>query len=329
MPQGLIALDLETSELIADMSRWQDYRPLDISCAATVDTNGREEVWHGPEQEDGTLAQAMDSKQVGKLVHRLWSAASEGYLVITWNGLAFDFCALADNAPNAKARRACEVLALRQHIDIAFAMLCSRGYMIGLEAAARGLRVPGKIEGMSGKLAVEAWAQGREGQERVLAYVRQDAQATLDIYQAIMHLGYLPWTSRSGRRQSWSPERTQNRLYTVQEATELPEPDTSWMGQPRTRQDCYTWSEWITTQLHGVVEEAPEGLAKAPPILGTTTSATTNTPPAIVQLHLDTDPAARSAISLYAEMIMLEHPIEAQKLIKAVTFYEERRDRME
>ncbi len=308
MPKGLIAFDLETSNILPDGSNWHDHRPLGISCAAAV-TDTSSKLWHGGEWSDGRYG-SMTATQVNKIVGWLWEQRHT-HNIVTWNGLAFDFCVLADNVSTAKLRRACAILALRHHIDMAFAMLCSKGYMIGLEAAAKGLKVAGKMEGMSGAVAPVFWAQSREQQEIVLQYVQQDVRATLDIYQGIVAQGCLTWTSRSGRSQVWPTEFVEGRIRTVEEALKVVEPDTSWMDKPRLRASHYAWSDWITTQIHG------EPDAEVP----VEETVQTKAPIATVQLHLDTDFAARFVTYMYACMIEGAHPPEARRLFEAVKYY--------
>lgn len=309
-----LAFDVETSNILPDGSDWHDHRPLGISCAAALANGEHNPLWHGAEEPNGCYAPAMATTQVDMLVRWLWEMRQTHHIV-TWNGLAFDFCVLADNVSTAKLRRACEILALRHHIDIAFAMLCSKGYMIGLEAAAKGLKVVGKMEGMSGAVAPVFWAQSREQQEIVLQYVQQDVRATLDIYQGIVAQGCLTWTSRSGRSQVWPTEFVHDlgvsRIRTVEEALKVDEPDTSWMDKPRLRASHYAWSDWITTQIHGEPE------TEAPP--------EETVPPAQVTVHLESR-SARLAMRVYAEMIRSEHPGDARRLLKAVQYYDEHSD---
>ena len=60
-----------------------------------------------------------------------------------------------------------------------FHVLCQLGYGVGLDAAAKGMGLPGKPEGMNGAMAPVLWAEGKR--EDVLEYVAQDVRTTLDI----------------------------------------------------------------------------------------------------------------------------------------------------
>ena len=90
----------------------------------------------------------------------------------------------------------------------------------------------GKLEGIKGADAPVLWAEGRR--QEVLRYVSQDVKTTLDLAQICETCGELRWVARSGKvrcmplGEGW---------LTVEEALELPLPDTSWMSEPWSRSD--------------------------------------------------------------------------------------------
>ena len=305
-PYKLLAFDLETSMVFPDgfeASRWRELRPLGISCLALYPTPpDTPRVFHGSEQIDGTIARRMSPGHVRNVVKYLWDYTRRGYSIVTWNGLNFDFDILAEEAEDATARKACEVMAMA-HIDIAFAMLCSKGYMIGLDAAAKGLGVEGKPVGMKGSMAPLLWRQSRKNQERILAYVAQDARATFQVYHRIIERKRLPWISKRGLPHYWEPELIDGRLLTVSEANGLDKPETAWMTNPLTREACYAWiNRDNIPQLAPLVAPAPIEY------------------PSKVTLHLD-DAHARLALRTYAALIRPEHPTEAEQLVEAIMHY--------
>ena len=89
----------------------------------------------------------------------------DGYHILTFNGLGFDFDILAEEVQNQNYYTELQGLALG-HIDIFWQMFCERGFGCGLAAIADGMDLAGKSEGMSGALAPEMWAQGREQQDK-------------------------------------------------------------------------------------------------------------------------------------------------------------------
>ena len=91
---------------------------------------------------------------------------------------------------------------------------------------------------MSGALAPEMWQKSIEDRKKVLEYVAQDAVVPLRLVEKIEETGYIEWISRSGRQQYCriSP------IMTVEEASKIPEPDTSWMTNPIPRSNFYTWA---------------------------------------------------------------------------------------
>lgn len=243
----LCSFDIETATITPDNDDPHKYRPLGICVAATqlVDTSlgvlGIRPAleWHAPVYSpDEMIAPKMDPVSINILIGYLQGAWEDGWVPLTWNGLGFDFDILAEEAADQRGRALCAHLAL-YHYDMAFHMLCSKGFMIGMQAAALGLGLHGKSDGMHGDLAPKLWAESRASQDKVVAYVKQDVQTTSEIALKLIETHKLPWTSQKGRRNEWPvPE-----LLNVQEALALPEPDTSWMTNPRQRESYYRWTK--------------------------------------------------------------------------------------
>lgn len=233
-----ISFDIEiTKEIPEGTDDWKPLRPLGISCAATHVAGELPITWHGPRLRNGQLRPSMTPIQCCHLAQYLVEARAEGYTIVTFNGLGFDFDILAEECRIGNIVEAIAGLAL-DHVDIFFAMLCEKGYGIGLNTAAKGMGLAGKTKGMHGALAPAMWAQGE--QNKVLEYVKQDVITTTEVYEAIVEMGHLVWTSKKGRLNTWSPKS--GRLLTVSEALELPEPNTSWMDRPFTREKFCGWA---------------------------------------------------------------------------------------
>jgi len=237
------AFDLEISNELPDGGGdWQQHAPLGISCAATLDSDGNLRLWHGGVLQVDSMRDAyppqMSPGECRELTQFLVEMQAEGYTVVTWNGLGFDLPVLAYECGDVISHDNLRDLALA-HIDVGFSMFCEKGFMVGLDTAARGMGVAGKIEGMHGDLAPVMWKQGKAAQEKVLEYVAQDVRATLGVYEAVAESGYLRWISKSGRGCMWVPAR--KRITTVKEALAMPEPDTSWMSDPWPRSKFSGW----------------------------------------------------------------------------------------
>lgn len=249
-----VAFDVEIATLLPEGDYdWDKYRPLGISYAATLTSDGDMRLWPELDKhfgEDGEYPERMTPEECQDIVAYLTDMLSDGYRPLTWNGASFDFrtlyeeCALADG-DNEYWLVNCVRLALA-HYDPGFQMLCEKGFMIGLKAAAQGLGVEGKTEGMSGALAPQMWTEGRDSQERVLEYVAQDVRATAAVFEALHEQRKLPWISRSGRENEWRPRILKtdagSRMLTVNEAWMMVYPDTSWMTNPRTRGSILEWT---------------------------------------------------------------------------------------
>jgi hypothetical protein len=119
----------------------------------------------------------MSREDAQGLVQYLANMAANGYRILTWNGLGFDFDILAEESGAAAS---CKECALGQ-VDIMFHVFCSLGYPVGLDKAAQGMGLPGKPPGMSGIKAPRLWAQGHF--KEVLEYVAQDVRTAMQLAQ--------------------------------------------------------------------------------------------------------------------------------------------------
>ena len=243
MKQSYLAFDIEISTPIPPgASDWMQYRPFGISCAATMVTGEEPRLWHGAELPGGGYPQRMSQDEVQGLILYIDEMRRSGVVPLTWNGLGFDFDVLAEESGTPEMARLCRDIAL-EHVDIAFSMFCEKGFMIGLDAAAKGMGLAGKTAGLTGDKIPGLWASGLKGQMEVLEYVAQDVQATAGIHAEVQRHGVLRWTSRAGRPAAWRPER--GRVLAVAEALRMPEPDTSWMDRPWSRTKFSGWTERV------------------------------------------------------------------------------------
>lgn len=265
----IVGFDLEIAKVIPQGEKdWDKHRPLGISCAALSAHSDHIDIY--PPHINPRLMHPMklSCREVNHLVGSLWRYhLHDEHMIVTWNGLKFDFAILAEECSPDYVQQ-CKTMALN-HIDIGFQMLCERGYMIGLDTAAKGLGLPGKTEGMHGAIAPVMWARDRKSQDKVLEYVGQDAKTIADVYKEIMTQGHVPWVAKSGRLNYWRPgiaviasakgniepkdggyeitgfymtDAMETRLLTVKECLKLRLPDTSWMDDPISRESCYEWT---------------------------------------------------------------------------------------
>lgn len=233
MEQRYLAFDIETAKDIpGEDFIWRPHRPLGITCAATLKSDIDQPVlWHGKTR-DGSPASKMSRDDALGLVQYLVQMATEGYRILTWNGLGFDFDILAEESCDKARCKECAV----GHVDMMFHAFCYLGYPVALEKAAQGMGLPGKPAGMSGVKAPKLWADGQFN--KVLEYVAQDVRITLQIAQACEQRRSLQWITRKGTPFSMP---LKNGWLSVKEALRLPEPDTSWMSSPIPRSDFTAW----------------------------------------------------------------------------------------
>jgi hypothetical protein len=227
-----LAFDIETAKVLpADAGDVLAHRPLGIACAAAVASDGGEPlVWHG--NAGGEPAPRMSPEEVCAMIGDLTERIDDGYTLLTWNGLSFDLNILAEESGLSVE---CGTLAL-DHVDMMFHVVCALGHCISLGKAAEALGIPGKAGGMSGYQAPAMWAAGEHG--RVIDYNVQDARLTLTVAEEAERRGRLLWITQRGRvgtmplGHGWR---------CVGDACRMPLPDTSWMGDPPSRQGCLAW----------------------------------------------------------------------------------------
>jgi hypothetical protein len=233
MPRKYLAFDLETAKEFPEAElNWRLHRPLGICCAAMLAADaGEPVVWHG-KKASGDPAERMSRAEAGGLVDELQKYVANGYTILTWNGLGFDFDVLCEESGKPDS---CRELAIN-HVDMMFQVFCDRGFPVALDKAAEALGIPGKPAGMSGLLAPRLWAEGRF--REVLDYVAQDVRIALEVAKKCDKMRRFEWMTRKGTRSSMNLARG---WLTVGDSLRLPEPDTSWMTSPIPRRDFCHW----------------------------------------------------------------------------------------
>jgi len=159
----------------------------------------------------------MSREEAAGLVDYLATQVENGYTILTWNGMGFDFDVLAEESGMLAE---CGKLAL-DHVDMMFHVICRLGYGVRLDGAAKGMGLEGKPEEMDRAKAPILWAEGKRNE--VLRYVAQDVRTTLDVATASEANRALRWIAHSGNRRTM---RLPKGWLTVEEAQELPEPYT-------------------------------------------------------------------------------------------------------
>src|SRR5665811_614876 len=131
-----LAFGIETAKDVpGDDFNWRPHRPLGISCAATLASDTAQPLlWYGkaPDQSPETQMSRQDAQE---LVQYLSEMAAEGFKILTWNGLGFDFDILAEESGAAASCKECAL----GHVDMMFQVFCSLGYPVALDKAAHGM----------------------------------------------------------------------------------------------------------------------------------------------------------------------------------------------
>lgn len=220
-----VTFDLEIVKIIPpDCTDWWSLGKLGISCAVAQPSDSVDAVvWAG--WDDLSVAGSRS------IVHGLLGMVSGGYTLVGFNSLGFDLRCLAVESGMIDE---CRWLALN-HVDVYFDLFCRLGYGPGLDRLAKGLGLPGKTAGMDGAKAPEMWAKGER--QKVIEYCVQDVRTTADVYRIAQELGGVQWKSNAGKTMTVDFDK----WLMVSEAVTLPEPNTSWMTNPRTRSNSMAW----------------------------------------------------------------------------------------
>ena len=233
MKRTYMAFDIETAKVpSADERDWKAYRPLGISCAATLlDDSDAPLLWHGMTKSSGPASRMRQEEAVG-LVKYLTIQVQHGYTIVTWNGVGFDFDILAEESGMLDE---CAKLA-RDHVDMMFHVVCRLGYGVSLDSAAKGMGISGKRAGLSGAVVPGLWAEGRR--QEVLDYVAQDVRITLELGKTCDACSHFRWVTRGGTRRELP---LPSGWLLVSSAARLPEPDATWMGNRWSRKTFTAW----------------------------------------------------------------------------------------
>lgn len=187
-----IAFDLEITNVLEDFGQWKSERPLGISCIA---------LSAGPHSYlyfSGKAPFALDEGLANEVVYFMYEEYyQDGYTIVSFNGLGFDFVVLADASGE---REICREMALsEQHVDLMFNAYMALGHNIGLNTACQETFGAEKIGFESGAEAPVAWHDGRH--KEVIEYCKHDALITYQLYQALSETPRLRWRTRKGKGQ--------------------------------------------------------------------------------------------------------------------------------
>ena len=224
MNRRYLAFDIEIAKILPDgVDDLKAHRPLGICCAAAMASgDDQPHLWYSCGA-DGQASPQMSRQDLQSFVHFLREHQEQGYTLLTWNGLCFDFDILAEESGE---RRVCEGLAI-DHVDMMFHVFCEKGFCVGLEAATKAIGVEGKTSGLHAELAPQLWAVGDT--QAVLTYVANDCRMTLDVAHVSEHDREFSWITRRGTRSSFF---LRGGWRTCRDALKMPIPDTSWMDTP-------------------------------------------------------------------------------------------------
>jgi len=244
----LAAFDLEMAREVPDGDRdWLRHGPVGISCGALIQEGAGDQpvVMFEPRSSSHLFdaeTKGLTRHGAGLIVEKLRNAVDQGFTIITWNGVGFDFPLLA---MESGLQEECVRLAW-DSIDMMFQVVCVNGYMLGLDTALAGMGLRAKIHTVRLNDGSEAPIAGREAPrlwqageyQAVMEYCAGDVRQTLSLALECQRRGCLWWTSRRGKPVRMDIGR---RWLTVRQCFALPLPDTKWMSDPVNRHTFVAW----------------------------------------------------------------------------------------
>lgn len=242
-----LAFDLEIVKELPDGQDWEPYRPFGVSIISTCTETWIFRTWPTADSIHKDGAERKYPAQLGAwgsvpAAHYLLDCAAADIPIITLNGLGFDFRVLveelADLNDKALQHAIAQLAYSDMHIDIGFAMICELGFMCGMQAACKGMGLPGKSDGMTGKLIPTMWQGTLAEQELCLDYCRNDVAMTSLVWQGMLYHEALRYEDKQGHLHVWRPrDMTKLDVIHAQEAPEVGRPFwkrskfTSWLEQ--------------------------------------------------------------------------------------------------
>lgn len=128
----------------------------------------------------------LGTDKVEEMARFILQKEREGFVVVTWGGMAADFRVLCSNIGDPNLREQVRELAKR-HVDLALCILSSSGMMVGLESCAVACLVDkrGGKNTPSNELCA-MWKQGGSQSLGVIRHVQEDALLTGRLYTFIL-----------------------------------------------------------------------------------------------------------------------------------------------
>lgn len=205
-------------------------RPFNISVAATYcEPDKALDLWYGGTVDDP--AQEMNGYTVFQMFEHIQERQADGMDIFTWNG-NFDFRLLSNLLPFNRT----EVVGVfLKSFDPMFQMFMQRGFPVSANAAAKGFGLP--LKPMLGGDAPRLWRDGCH--QQVMDYVTYDVTTLAQIVKGIQVEHGLRWVKKTGGI-GFEPFE---RLLTVEQCLNMPDPDNSWMDKPLKKEDFILWLE--------------------------------------------------------------------------------------
>lgn len=231
----LLSFDIEISDVF-ELGKHEDierYAPFHISVAATSIHEGDELVWYSMDEE-GSPAMNLTQRRAHELLEYLDEMQQIGFMVCAWNGLSFDLKWIGHQADDMTLAAR---IAMKSY-DPMFQFFSQTGFPVSLGKVAEGMGIS-QVKLMAGADAPKEWCAGNY--QKVMDYCLGDCQMTNLIVCAIQKTQQVRWVTSKGSISSKSMQR----LKSVAEVIQDPEPDQSWMDTPMQKAKFYKWIEEV------------------------------------------------------------------------------------
>ena len=249
-----IAFDLESPTLLSNDNEWATKAPLGIAMATMADMEFEVTAWL-PREIKRRYSLKLDIDELLEFAGDLLDYASDGYKIMTWNGLGYDFRLLCSELHHINEYEfEKDIMALaysNQHYNLAYQMVAEMGFMCKLDNALKGMKLPQKTTGVSGSDVASLWLGVHDQQEIAIDYGMNDAIITKLLYDAVICHKRLRYYTNSGDVYVWHMPHGLLDVVATSELPELPKP--YWT---RNRFDGWLSCKWRNYWVQALGEDA-------------------------------------------------------------------------
>lgn len=228
-----VAFDIETDGL------FDNDTPPNITCCATrlvVADKVHTRTFHSD------FAPAMTPRDIGEMVHYLFSLHLAGVTVVTFNGAGFDFKVVHAHVAHDPGLAALTTRLAQEHVDIMFEFACTAGYYASMNSFCEGSKLA--VKNGSGADAIGMWvgpSATETSRAAVLTYCANDVRCLAELYAHILGTGGAARVTKRGAVRNVSFHTPPLTVLAAAAAHRASPPQNNWMADPPDITGAVAW----------------------------------------------------------------------------------------